>query len=71
MPPIQCWDITEQLGAQTLTFCSTLGQGQGEEGKKRGKKKNNNLPNTFDDDRSKLKAAGFLLGLVVKFFEFT
>ena len=37
-PPIQCWDITEQLGAQTLTFLSTLGQGQGEEGKEEVKK---------------------------------
>ena len=35
---IQCWDITEQLRAQILMFCSTLGQGRGEEGKKIGKK---------------------------------
>ena len=32
VPPFQCWDITEQLRTQTLTFFSTLGQGQGEEG---------------------------------------
>ena len=38
VPPIQCWDITEQLGAQRLTFWSTLGQGRGEEGKEQIKK---------------------------------
>ena len=47
------------------------GPGTGGRRKKKEVKKKNNLPNTFDDDRSKLKAAGFLLGLVVKFFEFT
>lgn len=35
IPSIQRWDITEQTRAQTLTFCSTLGQGWGEERKKR------------------------------------
>ena len=43
---IQCWDRREQLPAQTLKFCSTLGQGRGKEGKKRG----SSLSNTFDDD---------------------
>ena len=37
-PPIQCWNITEQLRAQTLTFWSTVDQGRGEEGKEEVKK---------------------------------
>ena len=33
-PPIQTWDIPEQLRAQTLSFCSLLDQGVGrKEGK--------------------------------------
>ena len=34
-PPIQCWDITEQLRSQKITSCLTLGQGRGKEGKKK------------------------------------
>ena len=35
---MQCWDITEQLRAQTLTFSSTLGQGREKDRKKDVKK---------------------------------
>ena len=48
-----CTNVTEQLRAQTLMFCSTLGQREG--GKKRGKIRN--LPNTFDND-CRLKLIG-------------
>ena len=47
-PCVQCYDITEQLCAQTFMFCSTLGQGRGKE----GKKESSSLPNTFADDCS-------------------
>lgn len=34
-PHIQVWDIKEQLPAQTLKFCSTLGKGRREKDQKR------------------------------------
>ena len=45
--------ITEQLRVQALAFYSTLGQGRGAEGSKRGKQ--SELPNTFDDYFSRIE----------------
>ena len=45
---IQVWDITGQLPAQTLKFCSTFRQERREQEKKEAK--SSSLPNTFDDD---------------------
>ena len=47
-PPIQCWDIKQQLRTKTILVLSNIDPGAG--GTSTKKVKIGNIPNIFDDD---------------------